>query len=70
MKKDIEWVQRLASKIYAKDLSSPYEDHLSLLKLSTPSLRRTALKLCFLYKIVNGLVFAPLNLQLLCYSFS
>ena len=51
----LESVQRFASKMYTKlwrEVS--YEDRLKLMNIETLQSRRQQLKLCYLYKILNG----------------
>ena len=56
---DVEKVQRFASKMCLKDWSCTYRDLLYLSELPTLQLRRTFLKLCYLYKIMNGFFIYP-----------
>ena len=58
----IERVQRLASKMCTRNWSLPYDQRLSLLDLPTLSFRRKVTKMCFLYKILNGLTTPPFPL--------
>ena len=62
-KKDVvalESIQRLASKICTKTWNAAsYKDRLSTLNLSTLESRRKYLKLCYLYKLINNLLFFP-----------
>ena len=56
----LESVQRFASKVCTKswyDLS--YQDRLRLLNLNSLKSRRHYLKLCYLYKVLNGLSYFP-----------
>ena len=58
--KAIESVQRFATKVCTKAwLGVDYNDRLSMLNLTTLETRRTVLKHCFLYKVLNGLTFLP-----------
>ena len=66
LKKDIvalESVQRLATKICTKSWNSlSYNDRLNCLHLPTLESRGIHLKLCHLYKVLNGLSFFPTHL--------
>ena len=55
----VEKVQKFALKMCLKDWSSTYRDLLDLSELPTLQLRRTFLKLCYLYKIMNGFFIYP-----------
>ena len=58
--KAIESVQRFTTKVRTKAwLGVDYNDRLSMLNLTTLETRRTVLKHCFLYKVLNGLTFLP-----------
>ena len=74
-KKDVvalESIQRLASKICTKTWNAAsYEDRLSTLNLSTLESRRKYLKLCYLYKLINNLLFfpnSPLTIRSVAYA--
>ena len=58
--KAIKSVQRFATKVCTKAwLGVDYNDRLSMLNLTTLETRRTVLKHCFLYKVLNGLTLLP-----------
>ena len=63
LKRDIlalESVQRLASKICTKSWHGvSYEDRLDQLHLTTLESRRSFLNLCYLFKLLNGLIHFP-----------
>ena len=64
----LESVQRFASKVCTKkwrDVS--YDERLKLLNIDTLQSRRSQLKLCYLYKIINGQAYF-INLPLSLFS--
>ena len=66
LEKDIaalESVQRFATKVCTKAWEDvDYDERLCTLNLPTMKARRYSLKLCFLYKLLNGLAFMPNSL--------
>ena len=57
---DIESVQRFATKVCTRTWwGVDGQNWLSMLNLTTLETRRTILKYCFLYKVLNGLTFLP-----------
>ena len=62
LKKDIdslESVQKFAMRVCSKQWDADYPTLLSSLNLPTLAARRKRMKLCIMYKIVNGLVDFP-----------
>ena len=68
----IERVQKLASKMCTRNWSLPYDQlqRLSLLNLLTLSFRRKIIKICFLYKMLNGLSAPPFPLTTINHSYN